>query len=150
MRFQGTLILVSHDRDFLQGLTQVIYEFKDGQLKEYLGDIDFFLAQRNISNLREAEKRTVSSIVKETDKNEAKLSFEQQKRKKALSNKLSHTERKIQDLESEIQQLNGQLEHHGSNLSDQQVFFKKYQAKTKELNDLMGLWESLSDDLEGF
>ena len=150
MRFQGTLILVSHDRDFLQGLTQVIYEFKDGQLKEYLGDIDFFLAQRNISNLREAEKRTVSSIDKETDKNEAKLSFEQQKRKKALSNKLSHTERKIQDLESEIQQLNGQLEHHGSNLSDQQVFFKKYQAKTKELNDLMGLWESLSDDLEGF
>ncbi|MGB0304559.1 MAG: ABC-F family ATP-binding cassette domain-containing protein [Flavobacteriaceae bacterium] len=150
MRFQGTLILVSHDRDFLQGLTQVIYEFKDGQLKEYLGDIDFFLAQRNISNLREAEKRTVSSIDKETDKNEAKLSFEQQKRKKALSNKLSHTERKIQDLESEIQQLNGQLEHHGSNLNDQQDFFEKYQAKTKELNDLMGLWESLSDDLEGF
>jgi len=150
MRFQGTLILVSHDRDFLQGLTQVIYEFKDGQLKEYLGDIDFFLAQRNISNLREAEKRTVSSIDKETDKNEAKLSFEQQKRKKALSNKLSHTERKIQDLESEIQQLNGQLEHHGSNLNDQQDFFEKYQAKTKELNVLMGLWESLSDDLEGF
>lgn len=150
MRFQGTLILVSHDRDFLQGLTQVIYEFKDGQLKEYLGDIDFFLAQRNISNLREAEKRTVSSIDKETDKNEAKLSFEQQKRKKALSNKLSHTERKIQDLESEIQQLNGQLEHHGSNLNDQQDFFEKYQVKTKELNDLMGLWESLSDDLERF
>ena len=150
MRFQGTLILVSHDRDFLQGLTQVIYEFKDGQLKEYLGDIDFFLAQRNISNLREAEKRTVSSIDKETDKNEAKLSFEQQKRKKALSNKLSHTERKIQDLESEIQQLNGQLEHHGSKLNDQQDFFEKYQVKTKELNDLMGLWESLSDDLERF
>ena len=150
MRFQGTLILVSHDRDFLQGLTQLIYEFKDGQLKEYLGDIDFFLAQRNISNLREAEKRTVSSIYKETDKNEAKLSFEEQKRKKALSNKLNHTERKIQDLESEIQKLNGQLEHHGSNLNDQQDFFEKYQAKTKELNDLMGLWESLSDDLEGF
>ena len=149
IRFQGTLILVSHDRDFLQGLTQVVYEFKNGQLKEYLGDIDFFLEQRNISNLREAEKRTVDSIDKITDKNKAKLSFEQQKRKKSLSNKLSHTECKIQDLELEIQKLNVKLEHDGSNLNDHQDFFKNYQAKTKELNDLMRLWESLSYDLEG-
>ena len=149
IRFQGTLILVSHDRDFLQGLTQVVYEFKNGQLKEYLGDIDFFLEQRNISNLREAEKKTVDSIDKITDKNKAKLSFEQQKRKKSLSNKLSHTERKIQDLELEIQKLNVKLEHDGSNLNDHQDFFKNYQAKTKELNDLMRLWESLSYDLEG-
>jgi ATP-binding cassette subfamily F protein 3 len=58
-KFAGTLILVSHDRDFLQGLTNKVYEFKDHKLKEYLGDIDYYLEQRNVDNLREVEKRTV-------------------------------------------------------------------------------------------
>jgi len=53
IKFSGTLILVSHDRDFLQGLTNKVYEFKNKHIKEYLGDIDFFLEQRNIENLRE-------------------------------------------------------------------------------------------------
>ena len=59
MKFEGTLLLVSHDRDFLQGLTDKVYEFKDHKIKEYLGDIEYFLEQRNLQNLREAEKRTV-------------------------------------------------------------------------------------------
>ena len=58
IKFEGTLLVVSHDRDFLQGLTTKIYEFKDQDIKEYLGDIDYFLEQRNIQNLREAEMRT--------------------------------------------------------------------------------------------
>jgi ATP-binding cassette subfamily F protein 3 len=84
MRFQGTLILVSHDRDFLQGLTQVVYEFKEGHLKEYLGDIDFFLEQRNLGNLREAEKRTLQSEepAKQKSKNEVQLSYKEQKKRK--------------------------------------------------------------------
>ncbi|MDO4881487.1 MAG: ABC-F family ATP-binding cassette domain-containing protein, partial [Capnocytophaga sp.] len=53
--FEGTLIIVSHDRDFLQGLTEKVYEFKDQNIKEYLGDIDFYLQQRAISNFREIE-----------------------------------------------------------------------------------------------
>ena len=57
-QFEGTLILVSHDRDFLQGLTSTVYEFKDQKLKQYLGDIDFYLEQRQVENLREVEKRT--------------------------------------------------------------------------------------------
>ena len=59
LKFEGTLLLVSHDRDFLQGLTDKVYEFKDHKIKEYLGDIEYFLEQRNLQNLREAEKRTV-------------------------------------------------------------------------------------------
>src|SRR5690606_27515130 len=57
-RFEGTLILVSHDRDFLQGLTKSVYEFKDQKIKEYLGDIDFYLDTRNLQHLREIEKKT--------------------------------------------------------------------------------------------
>ena len=50
-RFEGTLNLVSHDRDFLQGLTNLVYEFKDHKLKEYLGDIDYYLEQRGRARL---------------------------------------------------------------------------------------------------
>ena len=56
-KFNGTLILVSHDREFLQGLTNTVYGFKDKVIKEYLGDIDYFLEQHKMENLREAEKK---------------------------------------------------------------------------------------------
>src|SRR6056300_677130 len=91
-RFAGTLILVSHDRDFLQGLTNIVYEFKDHKLKEYLGDIDYYLEQRKVDNLREVEKRTV---VKETPKEKKQQSYEVQKKLKSLNNKLSNVESKI-------------------------------------------------------
>ncbi|MDG1508504.1 MAG: ABC-F family ATP-binding cassette domain-containing protein, partial [Flavobacteriaceae bacterium] len=61
-QFNGTLIVVSHDRDFLQGLTSTVFGFKDKVIKEYLGDIDYFLEQHKMENLREAEKRTVVKV----------------------------------------------------------------------------------------
>ena len=67
-QFNGTLILVSHDRDFLQGLTTTVFGFKDKVIKEYLGDIDYFLEQHQIENLREAEKRTVTKVDKGSSK----------------------------------------------------------------------------------
>ena len=57
IKFDGTLILVSHDRDFLQNLTNKVYEFKNQNIKEYLGDIDFYLDQRKVENFREIEKK---------------------------------------------------------------------------------------------
>jgi len=85
IKFSGTLLLVSHDRDFLQGLNNKIYEFKDQRIKEYLGDIDFFLEQRNLENLREAEKR---EIYKKNDiKSDNKQSYKNQKKLKSLNNK---------------------------------------------------------------
>src|SRR5690554_1773310 len=96
--FEGTLILVSHDRDFLQGLTNKVYEFKDHQLKEYLGDINYFLEQRNLENLREAEKRTVVSSEPKT-KRSAGEEYELQKKLKSAKNKLSNVESAIASLE---------------------------------------------------
>src|SRR5690554_4027716 len=86
-RFEGTLLLVSHDRDFLQGLTNKVYEFKDHHIKEYLGDIDYFLEQRNLQNLREAEKRTVISSGSK-EKRSAGDEYEIQKKLKSAKNKL--------------------------------------------------------------
>jgi len=94
-KFEGTLILVSHDRDFLQGLSNIVYEFKDQKIKEYLGDIDYYLEQRNVENLREVERRTV---VKEMPKTTNKQSYEDQKKLKSLNNKLSNIESKISQL----------------------------------------------------
>lgn len=149
-RFQGTLILVSHDRDFLQDLTQVVYEFKDGRLKEYLGDIDFFLEQRNLSNLREAEKRTPKSEDTENQnkKSDGRLSYERQKKKKSLTNKLSKIERNIQNLESEIQQLDQELNEHYESLSTDSDFYKKYEKKKSDLETLMLDWEAVSCSIE--
>ena len=80
--FEGTLILVSHDREFLQGLNDVVYEFKDCKIKPYLGDIDFYLEQRQLQNLRDAERRTPEKITQKTSDN--KRSYESQKKLKSL------------------------------------------------------------------
>src|SRR5690606_1291639 len=89
-RFEGTLILVSHDRDFLQGLTNKVYEFKDQKIKEYLGDIDFYLDQRNIENIREIEFRSKGhDVAAAQPKGHNKKTYEDQKKSKSLHNRLS-------------------------------------------------------------
>ena len=152
LRFQGTLILVSHDRDFLQGLTQVVYEFKEGHLKEYLGDIDFFLEQRNLSHLRDAEKRSIpeGQEIKSQKKSETALSYQQQKKKKSLTNKLSQIERDIQLLESEIQQLDQDLLKDPELFGTSEEFYSNYSQKKSKLESLMTRWEELSAALEQF
>ena len=72
--FEGTLILVSHDREFLQGLNDVVYEFKDRKIKPYLGDINFYLEQRQLQNLRDAERRTPEKITQKTSDNKPAMS----------------------------------------------------------------------------
>ena len=104
-RYEGTLILVSHDRDFLQGLSNKVYEFKDHKIKEYLGDIEYFLEQRNLQNLREAEKRTVSEKKEKSLQHGGKQSYEAQKKLKSFQNKLSKIEANINKIEREIKRL---------------------------------------------
>ena len=144
--FEGTLILVSHDRDFLQGLTNKVYEFKDHHIKEYLGDIDYFLEQRNLQNLREAEKRTVVSEVKE--KRSAGEEYEVQKKLKSAKNKLSNVEASISALEKEIAAIDTELLINYEQTIAKAHFFDKYQEKKKKLKKLMEEWELLQETLE--
>ena len=146
IKFSGTLILVSHDRDFLQGLTNKVYEFKNKHIKEYLGDIDFFLEQRNLENLREAEKR---DVVKTTEtKSDSKQSYEEQKKLKSLNNKLSNVEAKIQQLEKEIKTIDVELQANYDAVVSDPNFFEKYQAKKDKLEKLMIDWEVTQEELE--
>ncbi len=144
-KFEGTLILVSHDRDFLQGLTETVYEFKDQNIKEYLGDIDYYLEQRNIENLREAEKRT---IVEDKPKESNKQSYEDQKKVKSLNNKLSNIEAKINQLEKAIKDDDFKLETDYDNTASDPKFFDDYQEKKKNLEQLMEEWEEVTIQIE--
>jgi ATP-binding cassette subfamily F protein 3 len=145
-KFEGTLIVVSHDRDFLKGLTNKVYEFKDQNIKEYLGDIDFYLEQRNIQNLRDIEKRNV--IVKEVDKINNKQSYQEQKQLKSLNNKLSKVETQINQLEHEIKAIDVELEINYDATVSNPKFFDEYQQKKDLLNVLMQNWEDLHLKIE--
>ncbi|WP_405562865.1 ABC-F family ATP-binding cassette domain-containing protein [Polaribacter sp. Asnod6-C07] len=149
--FNGTLIVVSHDREFLQGLTSTVYGFKDKEIKEYLGDIDYFLEQHKMENLREAEKKTVVKLEKDTSKNEAyQLSREQEKELKKLNNKLSKIETEIADLEAEVEKLDLELAKNYDEVSAKPNFFKNYKAKKAKVDTLMEEWEKVEAEVSNF
>ncbi len=147
-KYEGTLLLVSHDRDFLQGLSTIIYEFKDHKIKEYLGDIDFFLEQRNLLTMREAEKRTVINQGEAKNKTSNKEQFQNQKKLKSLKNKLSKIEAAISKLEKELKEIDFELSINYEETIAQPDFFEKYQAKKSKIEELMSDWERVTISLE--
>lgn len=144
--FEGTLILVSHDRDFLQGLTNKVYEFKDRKIKEYLGDVDFYLEQRKVENFRSIEKKQTVEVKKEVSHNSD--SFKEQKKIKGLKNQLSSVESKIASYEKEISDIDHNLLMDYDATIAKPNFFDKYQAKKKQLETLMSDWEKLTLQIE--
>lgn len=147
--FDGTLVLVSHDRDFLQGLTNKVYEFRDGSIKEYLGDIDFYLEQRKAEDFRAIEKKQ-TVVQKKERPQEGHIDFEDQKRIKSLKNKLSSTESDIARLEKELAGIDHDLLMDYDATIAKANFFDTYQKKKKHLESLMKTWENITMELEGF
>jgi len=145
-KFEGTLIVVSHDRDFLKGLTNKVYEFKDQLIKEYLGDIDFYLEQRNIENLRDIEKRDVVKNVATQQNN--KQSYQDQKKLKSLNNKLSKVEFQINQLEREIKEIDIELEINYDATVSNPNFFDEYQQKKDSLQVFLQNWEDIQLEIE--
>ena len=143
-KFEGTLLLVSHDRDFLQGLVNKVYEFRDKKLKEYLGDIDYYLEEKKVENLREVELKTKIKVDKPLSN---KLSYDNQKKLKSLNNKLSKVESKIGLLEDEIKDLDNNLEDNYDKFANEDGFFDNYQSKKSKLNILMKDWELIQNNL---
>jgi ATP-binding cassette subfamily F protein 3 len=145
-KFEGTLLLVSHDRDFLQGMANTVYEFKDQKIREYLGDINFFLEQRNAMNMREIEKK---DVVKQTPKADKKnFSFEEQKAQKATQNRLSKVESLIQQLEKDIQRDDKELASNYDKHIENANFFTAYNKKKKELEQLLEEWEVVQGEID--
>ena len=148
-QYEGTLLIVSHDRDFLQGLATTVYEFKDTKIREYLGDINFFLEQRNAQSMRDFEQKGIPNDVQDEPKAEKKtLSFEAQKAQKSLQNKLSKIESQIQDLEKAIQNDDKELASNYNKHIENAAFFAAYEKKKQELEQLLEEWERIQLELE--
>lgn len=150
--FDGTLIIVSHDREFLQGLATTVYGFKDHVIKEYLGDIDYFLEEHKMESLREAEKRTVVKTEKTGAEKSSnyQLSKEQEKTLRKLKNRLSKIETQISDLEEEIETIDLALAQNYDEISSQPNFFENYKSKKRKLDDLMEEWEQVEEQIDTF
>ena len=149
--FEGTLLLVSHDRDFLQGLTNRVYEFRDGNIREYLGDINYYLEERKAADFRQIEKGDPDKNIEKKSKQSepAKLSYEEQKKLKALKNKVSKAESRMSQLEKDIKARDRELAENYDDLANDPEFFRKYEALKKELEETTEEWFLLNEELGG-
>ncbi|MDH3697449.1 MAG: ATP-binding cassette domain-containing protein [Flavobacteriaceae bacterium] len=145
--FEGTLIIVSHDREFMQGLTDRVYEFRDRNIKEYLGDIDYYLEEREAESFRDIEKQE-KQTKKIADKKSGSSSYQGQKRLKSLKNKLNSLEKKIGSLESEIASMDHALHMRYDEVASDPSFFDQYQEHKNALEKLIFLWESVMIKME--
>ena len=150
--YDGTLILVSHDRDFLDGLTEKVYEFREMGIKEYIGDINTFLKERDLKDFRELEN---SAIIRgNRKKTKSKLSYnkkkEIRKEERKLRNFISKLEKKIGKLEEEIRELENKLAipEQFQKLSKEKDFFINYESSQHKLKELVSIWENAVQEFD--
>ena len=150
-QYDGSFIVVSHDRDFLHGLTEKLYEFKNHGIKEYTGDVFEFLQSRKMQHLNELNKQSKKNQKKEVSKHsENKKNFENRKNLereiRKLKNKISKLEKDIEQLETEQTELTKQMEK-PENATNHELF-TRFQENKQTLDNLMNNWEKLNAELE--
>ena len=154
MDYDGSLIVVSHDREFLQGLTQKVYEFKEKNIKEYYGDINTFLSEKDLDNFKQLEASQKDQKVSLKNKNIEQESYLDKKNKKKNINKLKN---RISKLEKEITELSNALKSKDIDLSDpikfkelssDKEFFVFYDKQQNRLKLLEEEWANKTDELE--
>jgi ATP-binding cassette subfamily F protein 3 len=144
IHFEGTLLMVSHDRDFLSGLCHQVVEFKEGKTKLYLDDVNTYLENKKLDSLKELEKTERKSKPSDAGINDYTL----QKKEKSLKNKLSKLEDQIATLEREIKAIDLELEINYDQTISSPDFFDHYQEKKKRLSQHMENWEELVASIE--
>ncbi len=153
--FDGTVIVVSHDRDFLDGLVTKVYEFGGGQVKEHLGGIYDFLKKKQIDNLAELQlsaspTQSKSQQFAETQPSAAKLSYEQQKE---LNKKLKKVERRVADCEAEIEQTEAAIALLEAQMATPEgasdmTLYERHTRLKQQLDKVVEEWEEASIELE--
>ena len=153
MDFDGTLIVVSHDRDFLTGLADKVYEFANKGIKEYLGGVEHFLEAKKIECFREYEqmhpRKPSETVIPEDEPiSENKMAFEERKQ---LNRIIKRSEKKIESLEQEIADLEAAIADAERQMSEGVVndeMLKSYNASKERLESCMAEWESENMSLE--
>lgn len=145
LNFEGTLLLVSHDRDFLTGLCDRIFEFKNQKIKEYLGGLEAYLQQKALPNLE-----ALNSTAKQTANkpSSSTTTYADQKAVKKIKNQLQKLEGSIEKQEKELKAIDLELEINYGEITAEEGFFDLYQAKKDKLNALFLEWEKLQEQLE--
>ena len=151
-KFDGTVVVVSHDREFLDGLVDRIYEFRDGGVKEYLGDIWYFLEKRKVESLSDIErhdKPTAQADKSSAQTNAGKLSYEQKKEQEKLIRKLRKA---VESIEEETAKVEKQIAEYDQRFATATEYnaeeYTKYNALKEEYDRLMHEWEKASYELE--
>lgn len=151
-KFEGTLIVISHDREFLQGLTDKIFEFRDGRMKEFLGDVNEYLEFRQKESIREvsAEKSKLQELRNEpiveqpVEKSAEKKPVIVSKDQKNIQNKIKKIEEKISELELKIEEMEAGFAKENPSEETLEI----YKAKKEELDLALQEWEFLGTQLD--
>jgi ATP-binding cassette subfamily F protein 3 len=152
--YDGSLIVVSHDREFLQGLTQKVYEFKNQNIKEYVGDIDTFLSEKDLENFKELESSQKEQKKTKQNKKDDQLSYadqkNQQKKLKKLKNRISKLEKQIEILDKSQKEIDANLAipEKFTELSKKDGFFSEYENNQLKLQELEVEWSQAAEQLE--
>ena len=152
--YDGSLIVVSHDREFLQGLTQKVYEFKNKNIKEYIGDIDTFLSEKDLENFKQLESSQKEQKNTKQDKTKERLTYDQQKKQqksiKKLQNRINKLEKEIEYLENSQKSIDADLSdpEKFKELSQKEGFFEQYEKNQQKLQELEAEWEQADEQLE--
>ncbi|MDD3741160.1 MAG: ABC-F family ATP-binding cassette domain-containing protein [Bacteroidales bacterium] len=156
LKYDGTLIIVSHDRYFLDGLVDKVYEFRDKKIRLHIGGIYDFIRNRKIESLKEIEiKDKIQEIKSKNKVSDNKLQYlerkETEKIRRNIQNKISRAEKEIENLEKEITTLNNLLaEPDKIDAGKTQTIFSMFTKLNNELAKKMAEWEELSNKLEEF
>ena len=154
--YDGTLIIVSHDRDFLDGLVDKLYEFRDGKVKEHLGGVQEFLERRKLENLSELERHYKPEAQEKPaeviqKKEEAKQEYQAKKylskEEKKIKNRISFVEKKIEEYETKMAEIEAKLMNPGPE-DDVMDLTRAYLENKRELDFKMEEWENLNEQLE--
>ena len=153
-QYDGSLIVVSHDRDFLQGLTNKTLEFRDQKLHQYIGDVFSFLEKRALDNMRDVELKTATTVSTKVVR-KSKKSYEEQKalqrERRRLEKVVANAEKDIEKLERSIKEIELKMANpsfYGSD--DEALTIENYQKMKKTLEGKMEVWENSQFELEVF
>ena len=149
-KFDGTVVVVSHDREFLDGVVDKVYEFRDGGVREYLGGIYYFLEKRKLENLHEIERKTpVATAVKSEDVSSGKLSYEQKKEQEKLLRKLR---KNVEQIEIELAEVEKKIAEYDARFAVATDYnaddYKAYDELKSRYDHLMHEWEKASYEVE--
>lgn len=150
--YDGTLVVVSHDRDFLDGLVDKVYEFRDGQVKEFLGGVSDFLEKRRLDSLNELERKQQDAQLPTAKEESAGAGQYRQnkfisKEEKKLRNRISYLEKKIDEVQARMKEIETVLAN-PSPSDDYMELTREFLERKRDLDAMTDEWAELSESLE--